>query len=308
MSFHVHAEMFVGKKVVAYDAETGASEPAGSCIYRIGGLEYGDEQNKFTESFARFVSDPKAIPIVGVVIGAWNYDEMLESSARIVQELIAAAAQLPHLRAIFFGDITYQECEISWINQSDMTPLLNAYPDLQHFRVRGANRLRFQKLKHAQLISLSVESGGLHIDPLTDIVGAKLPKLEHLELWLGDSGYGAVEPGVLIPLLTGKQFPKLTYLGLRNYRRIDELCPLLAKSKLLDRIRVLDLSNGNISDEGLDALLVASAKLKKLERLDLHHHYLSNEGIERVQALGIPVDVSEQLQGDGEDRYIVASE
>jgi len=311
MSIENYADSFAGKRVVHYNEDTGATEPPGSCVYRIGSSEH-DSGGDFDALLERFLSDPNVHPVVGLVVGTWS-DEMYDSSSPfVVSRLSDAKMRLPHLRALFFGDILREEHEISWINQSDMTPLLNAYPELQHFRVRGANGLRFTDLSHDNLLSLIVESGGLPEDPLRDIFAAKLPKLEHLELWLGDNSYGAVPPSFLKPLLTYNPFPKLRTLGLRNYEFIDMLCESLIQAPILDEIRVLDLSNGNLSDAGLDELLAASEKLKKLERLDLHHHYLSDEGMRQAQSLGIPVDLSgrqvAEIDDGNEYRGILASE
>jgi len=309
MAFYTHGDTFAGKKVVWYDPNVGATEPPGSCFYRLGGFDYDDDEEEFgfAELLEQFVNDRNVQPIVGLIIGAWTY-EMVGPNDWIIQLLADAQPQMPNLRALFIGDLICDENEISWIHQCAMAPLMNAYRELQHLKLRGGGSLQFKELDHVHLLSLTIESGGLGIEPLQDIFQAKLPNLEYLELWLGEPHYGGVSADQIEPLLRTNPFPKLRYMGLRNYSEIDQLCPSIAKSPFLDHIQILDLSNGNLSDVGLDALLNASERLKKLERLDLHHHYLSNEGIERVQALGIPVDVSEQLQGDGEDRYIVASE
>ncbi len=47
------------------------------------------------------------------------------------------------LRAVFIGDLEMEEAEISWIEQSDVTPVLEAYPLLEEFGVRGGAGLRF---------------------------------------------------------------------------------------------------------------------------------------------------------------------
>ena len=52
-------------------------------------------------------------------------------------EIAAAKAKLPDLAALFVCDIMSEESEISWQHTSDVAPLLKAYPNLQHLRVRG---------------------------------------------------------------------------------------------------------------------------------------------------------------------------
>src|SRR4051812_43476346 len=107
---------------------------------------------------------------------------MLESHREVIEPLIAARGRLPNLRSLFLGDITSEECEISWINQGDVTPLLAAYPLLEEFRVRGVEQLSFAGLRHANLRSLAIESGGLPACVLEEVWAADLPELEHLEL------------------------------------------------------------------------------------------------------------------------------
>ncbi|MFN8512832.1 MAG: hypothetical protein U0841_09645 [Chloroflexia bacterium] len=68
---------------------------------------------------------------------------------------------MPRLTALFFGDIIVEESEISWIEQTDVSPLLAAFPQLEIFGVRGGNGLSFGQLRHDVLQTLIVETGGL---------------------------------------------------------------------------------------------------------------------------------------------------
>jgi len=308
MTIEAYADTFVGQRVVWYDPNVGAQEVPGSCVYRIGGLEYGETEWPFADLLERFLSDPLTQPIIGLVIGAWTYEDILEESSTVTTALANARDRMPHLRALFVGDILREECEISWINHSPMAALLDSYPELQYFRVRGANGLRFPNLQHANLRSLTIESGGLPGDLLQDIFAADLPELEHLELWLGSENYGAADVNALTTLLQGGLFPKLRYLGLRNYDQIDALTPMLASAPILERIATLDLSLGNLSDDGAAHLISAADTLKKLDQVDLHHHFLTNEVIEQIRNSGIQANVAQQLQADDGYRYIHASE
>jgi len=167
-------------------------------------------------------------------------------------------------------------------------------------------------LNHARLRSLIVESGGLDVSVVRDITSSSLPELEHLELWLGDENYGAnAEIVDLAPILSGKLFPKLRYLGLRDSLLTDGIAVTAAHSPLLERLRVLDLSLGTLSDDGAAALL-ASPGIKNLELLDLHHHYCSDEMVSKLKALGIAVDTSDKQEPDDYDgestRYVAVGE
>jgi hypothetical protein len=103
-------------------------------------------------------------------------------------------------------------------------------------------------------------------------------------------------------LLDGTRFPKLRHLGLRDSFIADDLAAMLARSPILERIRVLDLSLGALTDAGAQALLDSPA-VARLEKLDLHHHFCSDEMVMRLKRLGIDVDVSDPQSPDDWDRF-----
>jgi predicted DNA-binding WGR domain protein len=305
----------VKKGYVAVKQPATAIEPAAAPgeipeIYRLR-LAYDalDSGASITQLLATFLQDPASRYVSGLIFGAWTYGG--EDSSALVEALVAAREKLPNLKALFLGDIVMEEQEISWIQQSDMAPLFEAYPQLEHFRVRGGTDLRLGTLEHVQLQTLVLESGGLSAAVVREVAKAKLPALEHLELWLGTPDYGGdatVED--LKPILSGKRFPKLRYLGLRDCEIADQVAMAVAKAPLLQRIRVLDLSLGNLSDEGAEAL-VASPAVARLDKLDIHHHFVSEPVVQKLKELGISVDASERQKPadwDPEHRYIAVSE
>jgi predicted DNA-binding WGR domain protein len=283
-------------------------------IYRLA-LTYDEdyeERKSLTDKLAAFLAEPAAEQAQGLVIGHWGgVDSVDESSAPIVEALVAARDKLPNLKHLFLGDIVTEENEVSWIQQSDVSPLFEAYPQLEEFRVRGGNGLSFGTLKHKNLKTLAVETGGLPVNVLREVCAAKLPALEHLELWLGEEHYGwngTVED--VKPLLSGKLFPKLRYLGLRDSAIADDVAAAVAKAPILTKIRVLDLSLGNLSDAGARALL-GSPDVAKLEKLDIHHHFVSDNVVAQLKALRIEVDASEHMKPwdfDPDYRYIAVGE
>lgn len=313
MPVYEHAQELFGKPVEEWRPGVSLDDPSGTA-YRIA-IDYDEAEAGVTweERFAEFFSLPNASAVTSIVIGVWgNVGDPLGDSISVVKTLSEARDKLPALRALFVGDIVGEEFEISWIEQSDMAPIFDAYPELEHFRVRGGMKLRFGPLNHSRLRSLVVESGGLDVSVVRDITASSLPELEHLELWLGDDGYGGnAELVDLAPILSGKLFPKLTHLGLRDSELTDAIAAAVAHSPLLDRLRVLDLSLGTLSDDGAAALL-ASPGIKKLEFLDLHHHYCSDEMVSKLEKLGIKVDTSDQQEPDEYDgqstRYVAVGE
>jgi hypothetical protein len=311
MAIYEHATQFAAQPVVDWDP---AQPNPDATTYRIS-LSYdaAEEGELWLDRFAAFLDTVRTDTLAGLVIGAW--EDMFEAdgaSAAIVEALVVARDRLPNLRAIFFGDIISEECEISWIQQTDISPLFAAYPHLEHFCVRGSSGLQLGALHHTNLKSLVIQSGGLDVGIVRAVVNAELPNLEHLELWLGTDSYGAnTTVADLEPLLSGAQFPTLGYLGLRDSDIADQIAVPLAQAPILARIRILDLSLGTLGDEGAAALL-ASPAVANLAKLDIHHHYCSDEMVARLTRLGIEVDASEQEQPDeygGEfHRYVAVGE
>lgn len=266
-----------------------------------------EDKGNWDELFNKFLEDSKISQLTHLVIGTWCEAESRygNSSAKVVETIANASNKLKSLKAIFLGDITYEEYEMSWITQSDISPLVNAYPKLEYIGVRGGNGLKFGPLKHNNLKSLVIETGGLPSSVVKGVCNSDLPNLEHLELWLGSKEYGCTTTAkTLNPILDGKLFPKLKYLGLRNSEKQDNIAKAVASAPIINQIEILDLSLGNLRDKGARYLL-ASESIKKLKKLDVHHHYCSNEVMEKLKQLGIDVDVSEQEEADDEDSYYI---
>jgi hypothetical protein len=305
MAIYEHATQFAGKPVVDWDPDQGIRDPL-NILYRISlTWEESEGGQSWTDRFAAFLDDAAASRAVGLVVGFWG-----EDVEPVIEAVAAARDRLPDLKALFLGDIISEENEISWIQQGDVSPILQAYPALEQVRVRGATGLSLGTPRHAALKELTIESGGLGREVVQQVLAGELPALEHLELWLGDSDYGAdTTVDDLGPLLFGNLFPRLRYLGLRDSEITDEIAQAVARAPILERIRVLDLSLGTLSDAGASALLAAPA-IRKLEKLDLHHHYCSATTIAKLQLLGIEVDVSDPQQADDDDghRYVAVSE
>jgi hypothetical protein len=310
MAINEHATEFAGKPVRDWDPAQ-PLDPA--VVYRVGVTQ--DEEDaggRWHDKFARFLASPGVDRLSGLIVGSWGSAGQEESSAPVVEALVAARAQMPALRALFFGDIISEENEISWIIQSDVTPLLDAFPALEELRVRGGHGLVLGALRHARLRSLAIEAGGLDAGVVRAVAAADLPALEHLELWLGTSEYGGtVTVADLEPILSGRLFPRLRYLGLRDSEIADEVAAAVASAPVLERVRVLDLSLGTLGDAGA-AALIASPAVRRLERLDLHHHYCSDETMARLAALGVEIDLDDREEEDefrGERwRYVAVSE
>ena len=304
-----HATEWLGLPVSLFDGDQmkrGITDYK-SRIYRVA-TEY--DGPPFEEVFAAFTANPACAEAPAIVIGAVGSDGGQEMGTAL-ELLVAAREKLKGLKGIFFGDMIVEESEISWITQTDVSPLFTAYPDLEHLRIRGGNELTLGgKVRHPKLKSLVIETGGLGANVVQQVIAADLPALEHLELWLGEENYGGdATMEDLLPLFEAGRFPTLKRLGIRNCTFQDFVATVAATAPVLAQLDTLDLSLGILSDTGAAALLT-SESVKRLKHLDLHHHYLSNAMMEKLKATFPSVDVSEQEEdsGDPEDRYVAHSE
>ncbi|WP_282695912.1 STM4015 family protein [Streptomyces sp. CC208A] len=319
MTIGAHLEEFHGLPVFDLpEAGSPAELPdAAAVAWRLSSPTYRDpEEERWEDVFERFLKTVDTGRVRAIVVGGWE-DAYETSSTRIVTALIGANNRLTALEAVFLGDMTFEDCEISWIVQSNVTPLLAAYPALREFGVRGGTDLVFPPVRHTGLRTLVVETGGLGAEVVRGIAGSDLPALEKLELWLGTDEYGGDStPGDLAPLLSGETFPALRSLGLCNSVIQDEVAAAVASAPVVARLDRLDLSMGVLTDEGAAALLDGQP-LTHLRELDLEHHYLSKAMQERLTAALAPHGVRVVLDDpqDGEDdgdggvwRYVAIAE
>ncbi|GBF75406.1 hypothetical protein PA598K_03812 [Paenibacillus sp. 598K] len=255
-----------------------------------------------SEKLEALAASPESQSLTSLIIGDWGgaYEN---DSAGAIEALVRLKESFPALRKIHVGDMSGEECEISWIMQSNVGPLLEAYPALQSLTVTGGSGLSIEPLAHDNLEELILITGGLGKDVLASVAGARLPKLRHLELYLGVEDYG-FDGGIedILPLLESGRFPELTYLGIKNSELQDEIAISISDAPILQHLQTLDLSMGTLTDKGAEAL-IASAGVRKLDKLDLSYHYMSDAMVRRWQDTGMNVNVSDQQEDDEDYRF-----
>ncbi|MGW6981083.1 STM4015 family protein [Streptomyces sp. NPDC054932] len=297
------------------DAGTTRLPAADAVAWRISSDSY-DSEESWTEAFARFRAAVDTTAVRALVVGSWEeaYDSGPED---IIAALVEARPHLPALRALFLGDMESEQCEISWINQGDVGPLLDGFPELEEFGVRGGSGLVFPAVTHRNLRSLTVETGGMPAEAVRGVAGSDLPALENLDLWLGTSEYGG--DGTVddvAPILDGDRLPRLRHLGLRNSDIQDEIAAAVASAPVVARLENLDLSMGVLTDQGATALL-SGQPLSHLKKLDLHHNYVGEPLRRRLEEVlggtGVTLDLDRGHAEEDEDdgrvwRYVAVGE
>ena len=252
------------------------------------------------------LADPDLPDLDELVIGCWgeSYDNSVQS---LLDEFTAQAGKLQNIKSLFIGDMDYEECEVSWIEQGSYEQLLAALPGLERLTIKGSVGLSLGKIRHAALQEIEIICGGLPKNVLHELAESELPALTKLNLYLGveDYGFDGDIEDVKV-LLRSPLMRQLTYLGLGDSEIQDEVVAAVLAVLPLERLQVLDFSNGTLTDQGGQLLLDAQDKLKNLQKIDLTYHFLSDEMMERLKSTGLPfvLDDQQETETDEDDGYI----
>ncbi|WP_246075548.1 STM4015 family protein [Nonomuraea terrae] len=277
---------YAGLPVVAVPLPDDVEPPdPGAVAWRLS-EPYGsisESSDSISDTFDWLFEHVDTAKVTAIVIGDWE-DASDWSGMEVVEPLIRNADRLPALRSLFLGAMTFEHCELSWIQQDDITPLLAAFPKLERLEVRGSQGLRLQPMRHESLRILRYESAGLPAEVVRATGECDLPALEHLELWFGIEHQGGDSTAAdCAAILNGARLPSLRHLGLRNCPFTDELAVDLAHAPVVARLESLSLSMGSLGDAGAEALL-SGQPLTHLRMLHLDHHYLSEAMTARLTA------------------------
>ncbi|MEU4423222.1 STM4015 family protein [Actinoplanes sp. NPDC024001] len=306
MTINEHVTTFAGLPIVAWDAAESPADPA-AVAWRVSVDDSEAEDDEFAEALEALLKRCGPGGPTALIAGDWgsSYERAFPFDV-----LVDNAGRLGALRSLFIGEMTFEECEISWIQQGDITAVLAAFPALEHLWVRGADGLELKPVRHEALRELVLQSGGLPAEAVRAVGASDLPNLTHLELWLGVDEYGGdARADDLAPILAGRSLPALTRLGLRNAEIADEVAAAVAAAPVVARLTELDLSMGALGDTGVEALLTGQP-LTHLTRLDLSHHFISPELTQRLtdELPGVDVDVSDRQKEEEWGRYTAVAE
>ncbi|BDA76180.1 hypothetical protein CAL7716_103460 (plasmid) [Calothrix sp. PCC 7716] len=311
-----HVTTFANRKVIEYDYNS--SIITGDTLNTAFALRShrwrsNSEGMDCADKFKSLVKNYHRKGIEALVFGLWHGFNYNSSYHPVANALAESKRSLKNLKAVFIGDIEDSECMISSITQSNVTPILEAYPNLEVLKIRGdsgiyprTSGLAFDPLRHNKLKALIIESGGLRKETVNQICNLVLPELQYLELWLGRDEYGGTSSiEDVMPIINGV-FPKLKYLGLRNSEYSDDIATALVHSPILDNLIELDFSMGTLGDEAAEALL-SCPKIHYLDTLDISENCLSDEMIQKLKQLDIEI-IANGYQKDSEDRYCSVAE
>ncbi|MBL8915275.1 MAG: WGR domain-containing protein [Archangium sp.] len=233
-----------------------------------------------------------------------------------VIEAICSAGPLPFLETLDLSKDAESMDQPSWRRVGDLSGIWAAAPHLKELLLQGSagsddgDPIVWGDIEAPHLEKLIFISGGLSKAAPIGIGKANLPKLNHLELYFGAEDYGndgSVKD--LKGILDGTTLPALKTLGLKNSPWEKDLITAIAGSKILPRLKVLDLSMGVLASEGALAIEANAAKFKHLERLVLVDNYLSDEDGKKLKKLLPNAEVGDQKDDeDPEYRYTSIAE
>jgi hypothetical protein len=203
------------------------------------------------------------------------------------------------IRKLHFGDFEYpDDTEMSWYRVGDLGKLWRAVPHLQSLIVQGGE-FDLGAIELPELVRAEFRTGGLSAASAKAIASATWPRIEHLEVWYGDHNYGGTATlADAVALLARGDLPRLTSLGIRNTSFTDELCRVLATSRLVPQLTRLDLSMGIMTDAGAQLFAARKAAFKHLAVLDVSDNYLSEAGLAALKGIARSVVSSEQRDDD----------
>ncbi|GIE32579.1 hypothetical protein Ait01nite_056240 [Actinoplanes italicus] len=308
MGIYKKLKTFAGLPVVDVDTKKKKLPDDPSTVaWRIDLEDFEADPEELEAAFEKVLKRTGPAGPTALIIGEWGsaYDTSFPYDL-----LVRNASRLTALRSLFVGEMTGEQCEISWIHQEDITPVLETFPALERLWVRGGEGLEMKPVGHESLRELVLQSGGLPAEVIRAVGASDLPHLTHLELWLGVDEYGGdARADDLAPILAGRSLPSLTYLGLRNAEIADELAAAVAAAPIVARITDLDLSMGVLGDTGAETLL-AGQPLTHLRSLKLRHHFMSKEMAQRLvdELPGVEVDVAKRQEEEEWGRYTAVSE
>ncbi len=262
---------------------------------------------------ATILAHPSAALVDHITLGEYNTGvwDKKRGSSQVYEPLVDAIAKAKPkaLRKLVVGEYEFpDDTEISWVHIGSLGKIWAACPRLEQLTVQGG-KIELGKIDAPALREARFITGGLPRKAAQSIAVAKWPKLERLEVWLGDSSYGAgATIADLAPIFEGKNLPALVHLGLRNSEIADEIAEALAKSKILRQLESLDLSMGTMTDEGALALAKGLKSAKRLTSVDVSGNYLSASGAAAIKKVVKTVKAKDQRGSEEGRRYVAVGE
>jgi uncharacterized protein (TIGR02996 family) len=264
-----------------------------------------DSKTQLDAMTREFLALPVARLVTSLRFGLQSYESDNDWSETMTA--VIESDQAAQLRSLRFDDYDSEACEISWVPIGDFSGAWAKLPRLETLCVRAGESGTLGDLDVPNLRTFIRVSGGLGASELDEIVAAKWPRLEHLEVWFGSNDYGAAGTPDHVAKLLERAPKTLRRLGLVNAEFTGDVIELLARSPATRQLEVLDLSRGTLLDADLDRLLAHVDAFRHLRKLDVSENLLNERIGELTQALP-NVDAGNQRYDGDDARYVALGE
>lgn len=266
--------------------------------------DYEDGGKNAKTMIADILADKELPELDELVIGCWG--ESWENDAQVIIDgIVENKDKFSGITSLFVGDMDYEECEVSWIEQADYSAIWAAMPQLEKLTIKGSTNLSLGNIQHDHLKKLEIICGGLPKDVLASIGGAKLPSLEVLSLYIGVEDYGFDGTIDDIKAMIDKSdFPKLKELGILDSEIQDEVAEVVTDCKYMGQIASLDLSCGSLTDKGGQVLLEKLPSFENIKEVNLEYHFMSDDMMKKLTGLSANVNVDDKQEEDEYDGEI----
>ncbi len=213
--------------------------------------------------------------------------------------LVQAMVKSPPPKTLRRLVIDPKRVRLSSIEMGEMGPLLAQLQQLEELSVRaavvGLGKIDLPELLRFKLVTRATKA------VVRSIATARWPKLSNLVIGFGKTAGGATLVD-LAPIFDGTTTPSLTHLGLRGLPFADEVVLKLRGSKILPRLRSLDLSRGALTRAGADMLVEMHKSLAHMEDLDLSGCALPRATVAAlIKTFGDRLTVDEGSDDDHDD-------
>jgi hypothetical protein len=225
---------------------------------------------------AEIVEELLAMPIARFVQAI-----QLESADRESVVAIEASVQARTLRELRIEQV--YEAVLPWAK----------FPALEVLEIAASYGIE-EVLAHDRLRRLAITRWDSGYDQLAVIADARCPRLEELEVRLGGLFTGRAPIEQLNRLFHTTTLPALRHLGLPGCEYVDSVLTALAKSPLVQRLRVLDLSDGDAAGPEADALIARADALQHLERIDVDNNRFTPQQLAKLARVLPNVHAGEQ--------------
>lgn len=263
--------------------------------------DYEDGEKDAKTMIEDILADNELASLDELVIGCWgqSYENDVQP---VLDGIVENKEKFAGVKHLFIGDMDFEECEVSWIEQGNYEKIWSALPQLEKLTIKGSMNLSLGEIQHENLKELEIICGGLPKGVLESIGAARLPSLVSLSLYIGIEDYGFdgdVED--IRSMLEKSDLPKLGHLGILDSEIQDEVAEVVLKCKYMDQISSLDLSYGTLSDKGGQILLDTLPSYPNIKEVNLEWHYLSDGMMKKLSKLDAEIDMDDQQDDDEDD-------